>query len=309
MNTNIEASLEAVENLEAGDPIRSLDVGSDAFNAAVKDLTKGSKAETNGEDEDTPAGIEEDDVVDGSDEDPEDDADTDEDDDEPAHGNPRSATAKLLKYKREAKEAKEKLAKYEQAETKKSEPAKPKLGSAPPKLEDCATYADWQSKMVDHKFEQRELERDAKAEHAKIGKIWDDNEAQVKESASDYSKVTDTAKLKKAGVLDNDVLHTLTLFDNGPAVLYNLMKDPELLAKFTAGSTHRKIAILGQVDARLDESTEMKPASTRVSSTPPPKFPKGYAKTKMDPIVDVLKMDDATWFRRMDEIDRDKRRR
>jgi hypothetical protein len=296
VNENETTNFEAVESLEEGHEIRQLPVGSPEFNAAVDRLgkTEPDDTETDDEEDDTTAGAETDDV-DG--------------DDEEEKVNPRSERGKYIKERKKRQAAEAELERLRGAAQQQKAPV-PQLGDPAPKLDDYASYAAWQNAIMDWKLDQRELAAKHRQIEAKVETDWNTKEAALKESAPDYDKVVTQAKFERAGMMNDQILQALTEFDDGPAVLYELFKAPELVEKFKTASVTRKIALLGQIEAGLGSGiTELTPASTKVSAAPPPRFPKGYAKTKLDPVRDVLDMDDATWFRTMDQYDRDKRRR
>lgn len=191
---------------------------------------------------------------------------------------------RINKMRRQLSEKERELEFYRQMALKQKgddTPQKPAV-EAPerPKRDDFETQEEYLEAVADWKVEQKLKDKEAKEQETKIRGEYDQKKAEFakkceefRKARNDFDDVLEAAD--EAGVRYSPILERCLLeSDRGPAVLYELAKDPdefERLNKLPYGALNRE---LGRIEARLErEAQSSKNEVKKITKAPPPVKP------------------------------------
>ena len=199
-----------------------------------------------------------------------------------------------------------------------SEPAQSTFAKAKPELTNFDNLADYTEALTDWKLEKREHEYAERAERTnvqrratEIAHTFEQREVTVKQELDDYDDVVNVPALEGLK-LAQPSLALISESEFGPRILYDMLNDDELAAKFKAAPPHRQVAMIGKLEAKYEsaEPVESPSKNTAVTKAPQPakSLPKGKAVATSKSIYDK-DLSFAEYNRLMDERDRAKKAR
>jgi hypothetical protein len=146
------------------------------------------------------------------------------------------------------------------------------------------TNAEYLDALTDWKLEQKEKAKEQKAKEEDRQKAEQKRLSDHQKRIAEFAKVqTDFAEafesFKDALGLDEDFRVSKGLDDalvdneNGPAVMYELFKDPELFERINAMSPIAAAREVGKIEARLANASESKKENKKLTNAPSPITP------------------------------------
>jgi len=148
--------------------------------------------------------------------------------------------------------------------------------AATPKQDDFEEFEDYLEALVDFKAEAKLKERDAKDEASRSRTIREKSEDTFKQRASDFAEVTEDydevikSCFEQINPPSPTVDSLLIASENGPALIYELAKDPEYFEKLNGMTPLAAAMELGRFESKLNP-TEPKPVEEKVRKTKAPK--------------------------------------
>lgn len=183
-----------------------------------------------------------------------------------------------------------------------NEQAQSSANEPPPKptVEQFQDYADYVEALTDWKAGQKVNEalsaRDAeKAKEAEgrvkqsKAQIWEERQAATRAATPDYDEVVGLSEIQVAA----HVAEALIDSDVGPALAYQLAKNPELAERINALPPLAAAREIGRLEASLSKPAVAAPEN-KVSKAPPPISPVGARST---PVSDPEKMSTDEWLK------------
>jgi hypothetical protein len=170
-----------------------------------------------------------------------------------------------------------------EAELEKKE-SKPTL-EGKPKEDDFDTHAEYVDALTDWKMDQRDQKREAKAKESQVKSEYEQLQAAHSERFQKFAKEHDDFEEVMEDVKDVAVSsameHVILTSDVGPAIMYELAKNPdelERVCKLPALAAAREI---GKIEARLQKSSasDAETSETQTTKAPKPIKPVGSGGT------------------------------
>lgn len=183
---------------------------------------------------------------------------------------------------RENEELKRKLEESNQgsrpAQDKNAPPQKAEeaVGDGKPTLDKYETLEAFYEALADWKLDQREKTKAATAEADKAKesaaaaqKVWNDRETTFKAEHADYDGLIDEVQIPKTASVPA-IQQALIESEIGPAILYDLAKNPDELKRIAGLSPASAVKEIGKIEARLAEKKAPEKPQQKLSNAPPP---------------------------------------
>jgi hypothetical protein len=164
--------------------------------------------------------------------------------------------------------------KVEKVETKKADE------TGKPRADDFDNHSDYLEALTDWKVEQREKAREAKhtqdqlkTEHQRMMDSHFDREKSFAAKTPDYNEtIAEMADIPVSAAVTEAVVTS----ENGPALLYELAKNPDELERINKLHPIAAARELGKLESRLAQASgERKPETKKTTSAPKPLDPVG----------------------------------
>lgn len=142
-------------------------------------------------------------------------------------------------------------------------------------------------------------EQEERAEASILQAEWSEREAQVSEAHEDYKDTTQTAleTLGEAkGPAKAAIAHAIQYSDAGPALLYHLGQNPELIEELAEMPPARALLALGRLEASLETKEPGAKAAPHTRAPKPPTPVKGGKSSDPTELTDSL--DPDVWRKR-----------
>ncbi len=162
----------------------------------------------------------------------------------------------------------------------KQEPVKAKVSSNDkPKEDQFETHAEYVEALTDWKVEQKLKSEKAEAEKSELQtqfqkqvKAHNERLQAFRETVDDFDEVIeDVAHVQIPVAVEDLILDS----DLGPAVMYELAKDPEELERVCKLSPMRAAREIGKIEARIKASEKPETKEAKKTKAPPPIKPVG----------------------------------
>jgi hypothetical protein len=190
------------------------------------------------------------------------------------------------------------------------ETPKPQLHEFKDLGEFTEALTDWKDAKRSH---ERELVRQADQVRKAVeetAKTWETREAKVKAELEDYEAVVNVDGLETVNLTKtshDQARAFLTDSDHGPEVLYRLLSDDELSAKFKAATPVQQVKVLTKLEAQVEAERKESPSNsttTTTGRTAPPAPPPNLAsrtgvKVSSVKLSEVAERGDFTEFARL----------
>jgi hypothetical protein len=163
--------------------------------------------------------------------------------------------------------------------------AKAEVKAAPdeskkPKAEDFKTHEDWFEAMADWKIDQRDKQREVKAAEEKAKSVFDstvktyaEREAEFQNDHDDYDEAKESVAHIPVSIAVNQCIFESEV---GPAITYELAKNPKELKRICALPAMAAAREIGKIEARIQKTAEATPKE----EIKPSKAPKPIAPVK-----------------------------
>ncbi len=173
-----------------------------------------------------------------------------------------------------------------------------------PKFADFDTLEDYTEALTEWKLDKREFDREqqkrvevAKSEIQAVVQTWEEREAATKKVYRDYHTVVTPQAI--AEVQPSDAARAFIIDSEvGPEVLYSILGDDEMAAKFADASPAKQVRMLAQLEADLAPAKEEKKATVSAAPQPPSRLGKGKpVATQKDLLRNSTEMSTDEWMK------------
>lgn len=220
------------------------------------------------------------------------DSETEEDDEENEPKRPKNGFKKRIdRFKRKLDRKDEEIEywrqqalKREKEETQKEEPSSNTQQTGRPSPDEYDSEDEYFEALTDWKVEERFRKLEEKNEQKKtansqkeLAQAWQERLSKFTENTPDFEEVIEEVEDIE---VPTNLQQAIFESENGPAVMYEMAKRPELIERFAGLSAYQTGIEIGKIEARLGSKTKKK-----TTKAPPPvsTTTRGSAKVTKDP--------------------------
>lgn len=143
-----------------------------------------------------------------------------------------------------------------------------------PKIEDFETYADFVEASIEFRLEQKEKQRESKAQEVQQKVEFEKAQETFTQRAKEFAEKNTDWNERIAGIahmpFNQELAKEIHTAENGPEILYHLMGDDDVFEKVNNLSGAALARELGRIEARIESSKAApKPQVTKTKAPPP----------------------------------------
>ena len=153
-----------------------------------------------------------------------------------------------------------------------------KEGEGKPSPDQFDTHADYVEALTDWKLEQRELKKQAEAKAQEMKSSYEKTRSSYMDKLNEFKKaqpdfdevINDFIEERGNLMLSPAVEESILESDIGPAVFYELVKNPELLERINGLGVVAASKEIGKIEKRLEMASESSKEEKQLKSKAPP---------------------------------------